>query len=162
VQQYPLVAVGDLEDRADLLGSASLDVAHRDDGALRPGQVGDRVHGHAERVPFVQNVLRDAFPVRRIGAPVSGEGVAGAAEAPGFDCRLLTLRGEGRVGNAARLANAAGLAMLTTMRMIQVASDDRASKPSSPFSTPSHASCTTSSATARLLTYVRATASIVP
>ena len=53
------------------------------------------------------------------------------------------------------------IAMLTTMRMIQVFSDERPSKRSMPLRTPSHASCTTSSATARVRTYPRATASII-
>jgi hypothetical protein len=46
------------------------------------------------------------------------------------------------------------------MRKSHVFSDDRPSKRSSPRSTPSHVSWTTSSATAWLGTYIRATRSI--
>ena len=52
------------------------------------------------------------------------------------------------------------LALLVRMRKIQVFSDERSSKRSIPVSTASHASCTTSSATARLETYIVASRSI--
>ena len=51
-------------------------------------------------------------------------------------------------------------AVLTRIRKIHVRSDDLPSNPSSPFSTPTQASCTTSSATARVDTYISATRSI--
>jgi hypothetical protein len=54
------------------------------------------------------------------------------------------------------------IAVFTRIRMIQVFSAERPSKYSRPSITPTQASCTTSSATARVFTYVRATAIIVP
>ena len=51
-------------------------------------------------------------------------------------------------------------AVFTRIRKIHVRSDERPSKPSSPFSTPTQASWTTSSATARVETYIRAMRSI--
>ena len=52
-------------------------------------------------------------------------------------------------------------AAFTTMRMIQVLSEDRPSNPSRPLRTPSQASCTTSSAVAWVFTYILATVIIV-
>ena len=52
-------------------------------------------------------------------------------------------------------------AMLLTIRRIHVRSDERPSNRSMPCSTPSQASCTTSSATACEETYMRATRSIM-
>ncbi len=51
-------------------------------------------------------------------------------------------------------------AVLVRIRKIQVRSDERPSKRSIPAITPSQASCTTSSATAREDTYIIATRSI--
>ena len=48
-------------------------------------------------------------------------------------------------------------AVLTRIRKIHVRSDERPSNPFKPRSTPSQASCTTSSATASVDTYIRAT-----
>jgi hypothetical protein len=48
-------------------------------------------------------------------------------------------------------------AMFVRIRNIQVLSDERPSNRSIPFSTPIQVSCTTSSATAALGTYMRAT-----
>ncbi len=52
------------------------------------------------------------------------------------------------------------LAVFTRIRKIQVRSDDRPWNPSRPFRTPSQASCTTSSAMARVGTYILASRSI--
>ena len=51
-------------------------------------------------------------------------------------------------------------ARLATIRRIQVFSEDRPSKRLRPCRTPSQASCTTSSATARVRTWLRAIRSI--
>jgi hypothetical protein len=53
------------------------------------------------------------------------------------------------------------LAVLTTIRITHVLREERPSNRSRPFRTPTQASCTTSSATAREDTYMRASLSIV-
>ena len=83
---------------------------------------------------------------------MAGEGIIGATEALGLDGALVALgasdaKGTERASRAPRV-----LAMLTTMRRIQVRSDERPSKRSMPLRTPSQASWTTSSATARVFT----------
>src|ERR687887_2475525 len=78
-----------------------------------------------------------------------------AANSPSVSSRASAANGTVRRSRSPRVR-----ARLTRMLNTQVRSDDRPSKRSMPVSTPSHASCTTSSAAAWLGTYIRATRSI--
>ena len=60
-------------------------------------------------VALVQDLLGNAFPIRRIGTPVTWKGVAGPAEALPRDRGFLTLRGKRCVRNAPGLTDASGL-----------------------------------------------------
>ncbi len=88
--------------------------------------------------------------------PVTGEAsVVGGEEAIGIDGEFDAL-GDGSGGDANRRQRGSRTArvraMFAAIRKIQLFSDERPSKRSSAFRTPSHVSCTTSSAAARLET----------
>ena len=65
-----------------------------------------------------------------------------------------------RMARCGRLVRPWSVALLMTIRKIQVLSDDRPSNRSRPLMMPSHASCTTSSAASFVATYARATRTI--
>jgi hypothetical protein len=103
------------------------------------GEGGDRGFDTADRVALLEEV-----EACRRGAPAVFD------EARWIDCRLVRESAENGTERASRVARV--FATLTAMRKIQVFSDERPSKRSMPRSTPTQASWTTSSATARLRT----------
>src|SRR5215207_2277278 len=101
VQEHALVAAGDVERGADLLGREAGDVAQRDHLLLRGRQARDDLYHERERLAAEQRLLGQRLPVRRVLLPVPGKRVVAAAEAVGVDRRLVALgreRGERHAG----------------------------------------------------------------
>jgi hypothetical protein len=103
----PLVAVGDVERRADLAGVPALDVAQHEDVRLARGQLGDRVADAVERLTAEHALLGQRAPVRRSGRPVPGPAVAFRPEALGVDdvAAVVVLAEQRRERRAATLAH---------------------------------------------------------
>ena len=80
MQEDALVALGDAQSMAHLVGRATLDIAHGDDRALGRRQPRDGVDGRAQRLVLEHRVLGQTAPVGRIRAPVTGEAVRGATD----------------------------------------------------------------------------------
>src|SRR3954452_10201604 len=94
VEEDALVALGDLEHVADLVRAATVDVAHRDDDALRTRQMLDRGDYDPQRLAIAQRVFGQALPVAGVRAPMPREGIVSRAETLGIDRRFVTFRGE--------------------------------------------------------------------
>ena len=158
MQKDTLVAFGNAEYVAHFGGLATLNVAQRDHRALPGRQVLDRALDCLDRFAPEQLLLR---PRRRRRRPMPRPvGMIGRPEPGGIDGGLaVVFRAQRRERDRAGLPDAAG------PRAIGKDAEDPSAKerPSNcarPLRTPSHASCTTSSATARLGTNARATCSI--
>src|SRR5215217_4248003 len=162
VEQHPLIALGDIERPADLLGTAAGDVSHRDHHALRSRKLLDGPHDDIERLAAEQRVVRKRGPVAGIRPPVAREGAALITKPLCLDCGLVVLFARER-----REWNAPRLALAPADRDVGDDSHDPRLQrrpplePIEALQNPTHASCTTSSALARVRTYPRATASIM-
>jgi len=114
-----------------------------------------------ERLVADQTVLGDLGPGVGERAPPPREPAVRSLEPGGVHDRVgLVVAGQDENGTLRPSAFARVLAMFATIRYIHVRSEDRPSKRSRPFTMPSQASWTTSSATAREDTYMRAIRSI--
>jgi hypothetical protein len=140
---------------AHLFGAPALDVAQADDRPLSCRQLLDRRRDQLPGLRRQQALLR-RLPGGRRRRPVPRPALmVGAKEALGVHRGLPfggLARCQARNGTERRSRDARVLATLVGIRKIQVFSEERPSKRSNPRSTPSHVSCTTSSATARLPT----------
>jgi hypothetical protein len=134
MEQHTLIRLRKLESVTDLLCAPALDVTQRDDRAS------NRSSGHARG-----GIPQWPSRVKREGSTAGSRPLSSSKEENG----MLRASRTPRV-----------FAVFATMRKSHVLSDERPSNLSMPLSTPSHASWTTSSATARLETYICATRSI--
>src|SRR5437762_12555406 len=87
MQEDALVAVAQSERLAHLFRTPAADVAQRDRRALRLGQLLDRRADDLHRLRAEQGLFGQCRPVARVLAPVSGERLAGVAEALRLDGR---------------------------------------------------------------------------
>src|SRR5215210_8832662 len=84
VQEHALVALGDVERLADLPRVAALDVAHRDDDALRRRKLVDGGQHDVECLSVGEGLVGESMPRAGVGPPMAGEGIVGATEALGL------------------------------------------------------------------------------
>ena len=151
MQQDPLITGGNVEHVADLLGAAAGDVAHRDHRALRIRELLHLTLRDIQGLPAEERILGQGAPVPRIAVPMAGERGARRTEAIRLDRSLPFVPSEEK-GTERASRGPRPIAVFTRIFRIQVRNEERPSKRSRPFTTPSHASCATSSATARVLT----------
>ena len=162
VQQHPLIGLRQVQNVTHLFGGPSQHVAQPDHLGLEGRQGVDRLPHHAERLTGEQPVLREAAPVVRERRPAARPAVIRAPEPRLGDGRTRRPRSTSAENGWLRPSRTPRvLAMLARIRYIHVRSDERPSNLSSPCRIPSHASCTTSSATAWDDTYIRAIRSII-
>jgi hypothetical protein len=150
LQQYPLVGLGDVEYAADFLAAQAFYVAQRDNLALPYGQV-----HHGDSDGRCHSLSGQAAVTRSV------HGSGGASQASAESNRAAsTVATRSLTVVVRRSRTPAVLALLIRMRNSHVRTDDRPSNRLSPCRNPSHASCTTSSATAWLGTYPAASRSM--
>src|SRR4051794_40591957 len=91
VQEHALVALGDVERFANLLGVTARDVAHRNHDALRGWKPVDGGEHDVEFLSVGEGLGGEPLPVAGVGPPMAGEGIIRATEALGLDGGLIAL-----------------------------------------------------------------------
>ena len=158
MEEDPLVARADLERRADLVRRPALDIAERDHEALARGQRLDGRRDDRLRLALEELDLDVRSPGGRRVQPVAGQtAVARRPEAAPLDGESPGPAASNEDSETVRRSRAPRVrAWLARIRKIQVRRLERPSKRSIPLMTAIHVSWTSSSATASLGTWTRA------
>ena len=143
VKQHALIGLADRERLAHLVPAEPVDVAQHHDLALARG----------ERVERPLDLIADSPCASSRSSLSSTQCWGGDIHAPDASNRARSTTGPASPTARVRCSRTPVLvARLTRIRNSHVRNDERPAKPSIPRSTPTHVSCTTSSATAWLET----------